>query len=138
MKGIFCMLFFTLMTSGIFALGIAEEKNAARSQPLVIGETNETVSPIIADEGTAVLEEAKTIITGRIAVFGNEPHTFLGIVDENGKEYAVYSPDYEAELKKLQGQKIEFTVDILNEIKVYGSLFLKGGTVKPVSWKILE
>ena len=77
-------------------------------------------------------------ITGRIVIFGNEPNTFIGIVVDDGTEYAVYSPDREAELRRLQGHRIEFTVVFLDEPQAYGSLFLKGGTVSPIEWKVLE
>jgi hypothetical protein len=29
-------------------------------------------------------------LTGRIQIYGNEPHTFAGIIDEDGTEYAIY------------------------------------------------
>ena len=106
------MFLFFLHISGIFASGKGECNNA----------------------------EAETSVTirGRIVIFGSEPHTFVGIVSEDGTEYSVYSPSHEAELRRLQGYKIEFTVVLLDEPKGYGSLFLKGGTVNPLSWKILD
>jgi len=73
-----------------------------------------------------------TIITGKIQIYGTEPHTFVGILDDNGTEYAVYSPLYEQDLRRLQGHIIEFTVVLLDEPKNYGGLFLKGGTVIPI------
>jgi len=77
-------------------------------------------------------------ITGMVQIYGNEPHTFVGIVDENGTEYAVYPPSQEAELRKLQGHLIEFTVIMLDEPKGEGGLYLKGGTVTPISWEIIR
>ena len=77
-------------------------------------------------------------ITGTVEIYGSEPYTFAGIVDENHVEYAVYPPSQEAELRKLQGRLIAFTVLMLNEPKGYGSLFLKGGTVTPLSWEIIR
>jgi len=60
----------------------------------------------------------------------------VGIVDERENEYAVYPPEKEEELRKLQGHLIEFTVVFLEKPQAYGSLFLKGGTVTPVTWEI--
>jgi len=82
--------------------------------------------------------ENTTRITGMVQVYGSEPHTFVGIVDEKGTVYAVYPPSSEAELIKLQGHLIEFTVIMLDEPKGEGGLYLKGGTVTPLSWEILR
>jgi len=77
-------------------------------------------------------------ITGRVQIYGNEPNTFTGIVDQAGTEYAVYPPAQEERLRALQGHLIEFTVIPINEPKSYGSLFLKGGTVEPITWEIIR
>ena len=77
-------------------------------------------------------------ITGSVRIYGSEPHTFVGIVDENGIEYAVYPPSKEEELRKLQGYLIAFTVVFLDEPKGEGGLYLKGGTVTPLSWEIIR
>jgi hypothetical protein len=77
-------------------------------------------------------------ITGSVRIYGSEPHTFVGIVDEKGTEYAVYPPSKEEELRKLQGHLIDFTVIFMDEPQGYGSLFLKGGTVTPVNWEIIR
>jgi len=77
-------------------------------------------------------------ITGTVHIYGNEPHTFVGIVDERGNEYAVYPVSKEAELRKLQGHLIVFTVIMLDEPKGEGGLYLKGGTVTPLSWEIIR
>ena len=82
-------------------------------------------------------EESSVMIRGRVQIYGNEPHTFAGIVDENGTEYAVYPRSSEDELRPLQGYLIEFTVIMLDETQGYGGMFLGGGTVTPVSWEIL-
>lgn len=74
-------------------------------------------------------------ITGRVQIYGNEPHTYVGIIDENDVEYLVTPPSVGDELRKLQGRLIEFTVVIVSESP---SMFLKGGTVKPVEWKIIR
>jgi hypothetical protein len=83
-------------------------------------------------------EENTAKITGSVRIFGSEPHTFVGIVDENGTEYAVYPASQEAELRKLQGHLIVFTVVFLDEPKGEGGLYLKGGTVTPLSWEIIR
>jgi len=77
-------------------------------------------------------------ITGMVHIYGNEPFTFVGIVDRDSTEYAVYPASLEAELRRLQGHLIEFTVVFLDEPQGYGSLFLKGGTVTPLSWEIIQ
>ena len=78
-------------------------------------------------------------IVGRVQIYGNVPHTYAGIVDENDNLYAVYPKSQEEELRKLQGHLIEFTVILLDKPRGYGSLFLKGGkTVIPVSWEIIQ
>ena len=79
---------------------------------------------------------AEKTITGKIRIYGNEPHTFVGIIDEKGTEYAVYSPSQEGELRKLQGHLIEFVVIFLDEPKGFGRL--QGGTVTPVRWKVIQ
>jgi hypothetical protein len=94
--------------------------------------SNSQNSPVMGGEG-------KTIhIIGRVVVFGNEPHTFVGIVSEDGTEYAVHPPEQEKKLRTFQGNLIEFTVILLKEPQGYGSLFLKGGTVTPVKWEIID
>jgi len=77
-------------------------------------------------------------ITGRVKIYGNEPHTFVGIVDEKGTEFAVYPPEQEEKLRKLQGYLIEFTVIFLEQPKGEGALYLKGGTVNPLEWSIIR
>jgi hypothetical protein len=77
------------------------------------------------------------ILRGTVRVYGSEPHTYAGIV-AGGKVYAVYPPEKEAEIRRLQGQDIEFTVQFLDKPKGYGSLFLVDGCITPVSWKLAE
>jgi len=95
-------------------------------------------SETIASEKKA--DESKEVVkmVGRVEVYGNEPHTFTGIVNEEGTQYSVYPPSQEAELRKLQGHLIEFTVIFLDEPQGFASLFLNGGTVTPVSWEVLQ
>ena len=84
------------------------------------------------------------IITGRIVVYGSEPRTFIGIANTEGGEYFVYSPEHEAELRSLQGHLIEFTVEIIDTennptaAPSYGAGLLRSGTVRPISWQIVN
>ena len=77
-------------------------------------------------------------ILGQIQIYGNEPHTFAGIVDQDGTQYSIYPPSVETELRSLQGCLIEFTVIMLNEPQGYGAAFLKGGTVTPLKWEKVQ
>jgi len=77
----------------------------------------------------------KTTLVGRIAVFGNEPHTFVGIVDEHDVAYSIYPPNNEAELRKLQGNLIEFTVILLNKPQGYAGKVL-GRSLTLIEWKV--
>lgn len=75
----------------------------------------------------------------RVEVYGNEPHTYVGILsEEDNKVYAVYPPEQESKLRMLQGQRLEMTLRFLQRPQGYGSLFLKDGTVNPVSWTVLK
>jgi hypothetical protein len=85
---------------------------------------------------TAKMEDTVQI-TGRIVIFGNEPFIYAGIAAEDGTNYAIYPEETERELRAFQGHLIRFTVIFMEEERVYGSLFLRGGTVKPVSREIL-
>jgi hypothetical protein len=81
--------------------------------------------------------EYKTIV-GRVQVYGNSPFTFVGIIDENDTEYAVYPPAKERELRALQGHLIRFTVILFDEPRGPGGFSLRGGTVEPINWEIIE
>jgi len=128
MKVIVFLLFFLLIIPNAFSCGRKEKNN---SQPLKVENVNTE-----GQSGTGT--ENMTKLTGRVQIYGSEPHTFVGIVDENGTEFAVYPPEQEEKLRKLQGHLIEFTVIFLDEPQGYGSLFLKGGTVNPVKWEIIR
>jgi hypothetical protein len=73
-------------------------------------------------------------LSGRVQIFGNEPHTYAGIV-AGDKAYAIYPPEKEAELRLFQGQDLLFTVRFLEKPQGYGSLFLTDGCVTPISWR---
>ncbi|MDR0643917.1 MAG: hypothetical protein LBG05_03235 [Treponema sp.] len=76
-------------------------------------------------------------LRGYVQIYGNEPHTYVGIVS-NGKVYAVYPPEKEVELRKLQGRAFEFSIRFLDPPQGEGGLFLKDGCITPLSWKILD
>jgi len=117
-------ILFALAVFSVFSCGTAS------------GEQLEQGSAGNSPPGSSVENTAR--ITGTVHIYGNEPHTFVGIVDENGTEYAVYPPSKEAELQKLQGHLIAFTVIMLDGPKGEGGLYLKGGTVTPLSWEIIR
>ena len=116
------ILIFILTAFQLFSVGIRESNNMT-----------DTTSEKKQDKA----KENAAKILGRVQVYGNEPHTFVGIVDETGTEYAVYPKEQEDRLRSLQGHIIEFTVIFLDEPKTYGSLFLRGGTVEVVSWLVI-
>jgi len=124
-KPVIFILFFTLIIPCVFPCGKKEKNNV---QP-VSAETFIT-------EGQGMENMIKII--GRISIYGSEPHTFVGIVDEGGTEFAVYPPEQEEKLRQLQGRLIEFTVIVLDEPKGEGGLYLKGGTVNPIEWIIIR
>ncbi|MHC6201743.1 hypothetical protein ACYULU_00950 [Breznakiellaceae bacterium SP9] len=92
--------------------------------------TREVVHKVTGDE--------TVIITGTVHIYGSEPHTYVGIVSEDGsRTYAVYPHEKGEELRALQGRLIEFTVRFLEKSMGEGSLYLRDGTVTPFSWIIL-
>jgi hypothetical protein len=105
--------------SGLFAMG----KGDASSSPP-------------QSEGPEAPANAR-IIRGRVRVYGNEPHTYAGIETTDGKRYAVFPAEKEKEIRNLQGNLVEFTVVFSEKPQGYGSLFLRDGSVTPLSWRIL-
>jgi hypothetical protein len=91
-----------------------------------------------AEESLAT--EANTVLTqtirGRVVVFGSEPHTFVGIVTDEGKQYNVTPPEKEDEIRKLQGYAISFTVIFQNVPAGPPGLALQNGTVELLSWAV--
>ena len=128
MKIAVIILLLSLVPLSVFPWGRREKKSVSQQAPV---ESIEVTSDNDAMDNTIK-------ITGRVEIFGNVPHTFIGIVSEDGRQYAVYPPEQEEQLKSLQGHLIEFTVELLDEGRGYGSLFLRGGTVTPLSWEILR
>jgi len=79
------------------------------------------------------------IIRGRVKIYGNEPHTYAGIeLEDKSKIYAVSPKEMDPVIRELQGHLIEFKVIMLVNPQGEASLFLKDGTVKLVSWKIIQ
>ena len=119
----FFIFLFTFAAFNLFSLGNREK----------IGD-----SPS-ANVETSGADMKNTIkITGRIMIYGNEPHTSVGIVDEKGTEYAISPASREEELRTLQGHLIEFTVFFPDESVCNDDLCLLGGTVTPVEWRIIR
>ncbi|MDR3325579.1 MAG: hypothetical protein LBS82_06330 [Spirochaetaceae bacterium] len=77
-------------------------------------------------------------IQGRVLIYGNEPHTYAGIETTDGKRYAVFPPDKEQEIRSAQGSLVEFVVVFAEKPQGYGALFLRDGSVTPLSWRILD
>ena len=98
------------------------------------------ISVFSCSSGAQVEDTTETTkIIGRVHVFGSVPHTFVGIVNEAGIEYAVYPHSKEGDLVELQGYLIEFSVIFPDEPpQTEASLSLTGGTVTPVSWVIIR
>ena len=115
------IIIFTVLPFNVFSFGRREKRTAVNTVTENTMETENTVK-----------------IRGTVRIFGNTPHTFVGIVSEDGEEYAVYPPEMEEELRRLQGHLIEFIVLLLDEPRGQGSLFLRSGTVTPISWEIIQ
>jgi hypothetical protein len=126
-------MFFILAALPMFSLG-KREKN---KNDFFTVEVNGTKN--IDDSDKTHRESSDMIkIVGKVQIYGTDPFTFVGILDQNGSEYAVYPPEKEEEIRTLQGHLIEFQVVFANEQRSYGGLFLEGGTVIPVTWKIIQ
>jgi hypothetical protein len=100
-----------------------------------LGKGDATPSPPQA-EG-AELPDGARLIRGRVRVWGNEPHTYAGIETTDDKRYAVFPAEKENEIRDLQGNLVEFTVVFSEKPQGYASLFLRDGSVTPLSWRII-
>ena len=79
------------------------------------------------------------IIRGRVKVYGNEPHTYAGIeTEDKTKIYAVSPKEIDTIIRELQGHLIDFKVMMITNPEGEASMYLKDGTVKLISWKIIE
>jgi len=132
MKLIVFTIYFMFIVLNIFSLGNKEKMSNNGNSSI------ENVVPGNSGNQVDIETRSTTMITGNVQIYGNEPHTFVGIIDKNGVEYAVYPVSQEEELRKLQGHLIEFTVVLLDKAQGSRGMSLKGGTVTPVSWKIIQ
>ena len=93
---------------------------------------------ISVEESTGEMDNTVKI-TGMVKIYGHEPFSYLGIEDQDGTQYAVHPLSVADELSELQGRIIEFTVVFLDEqAPGMAGLMLRGGTVTPLSWKIVR
>ena len=111
-----------LCSSFISAFGVHETKSDNQS---------------VVKENTALVT-----ITGYIKVYGAMPHTYLGIVTEDKKNYTVLADkDVLSQLQKTQGKSVALTGNIIlrdeNSTKMLFQT-LKDGQFKLKDWKILE
>ncbi|GMO49903.1 MAG: hypothetical protein Pg6C_13050 [Treponemataceae bacterium] len=78
---------------------------------------------------------ARQKFIGTVHVYGNEPRTYIGLKDESdGKVYTIANSGKEAELRLLQGKRIEFTVKI-EEPRSYPPA---DGVVTIISYAVLD
>jgi len=83
MKIVFFALFSIVTIPGIFSLGNKEKRNNPQNQPI-------TGTEIVAAPNQADTGKNDTVkIIGKIQIYGNEPFTFVGIIDQDKIEYAV-------------------------------------------------
>lgn len=75
----------------------------------------------------------KMKITGHVHIYGNAPHTFVGFVTDEGRQYSLVvaqGSDFSAEqLSDLQGTHLELTGKIIKNTDASGGAFqiLKDG-----------
>lgn len=89
------------------------------------------------DKVEAVQLQQVTVV-GQIGVYGNEPHTWLGFVDQKGVEYALdATADMLQELRGMQGLILEITgkLDAIPEGQPAGFQALSGGTLHVQEFK---
>jgi len=124
-------LLYIVTASLAFFSGIREAVSDSQNTPVNIETVDAAVQANTSDNTTK--------ITGKVQIYGNEPHTFVGIIDHHDStEYAVYPPSIEEELRRLQGRLIEFTIVKQDEPMGLGGLQLNGGTVTVIEWRIIR
>ncbi|MCL2602048.1 MAG: hypothetical protein FWD91_04455 [Treponema sp.] len=123
MKFLVFVMFFIAIHASLFSVG---RKEQADNLQIVESERGG------AERGGAVQ------VVGRVQIYGSEPHTFVGIVDTDSNEYAIYPATQEEALRKLQGHLLAFTVIFMDEPRGYGATFLNGGTVTVLTWEIIR
>lgn len=88
-------------------------------------------------------EPVQSTVTGLVHIYGNEPHTFAGIVCDDGKAYTVRGEkEMVAEIRATQGEKISVTGVIIPAVTkdsegrdILPFEQLKDGTIRASSWK---
>lgn len=99
------------------------------------------VLPCFAFGGRDKVDAAKfrsVTVVGQIGVYGNEPHTWLGFVDQKGVEYALDAPaDILEQLRNMQGFILEVTgkLDEMPKGQPVGLQVLSGGTIHVEEFK---
>lgn len=79
-----------------------------------------------------IKESSEIVVTGLVKIYGNEPHTFVGFVSQDGTEYSLKAKDKELKkLKKMQGILLEISGNLasVTETKGLGLYQLNGGTI---------
>jgi len=141
MKFVLIIIFLFIINAALFSWGKKEKADASQQSPPTFPTAAGIDEPVrFVNENSPRDEKNSSAvkIVGRVQIFGSEPRTFAGIVDENGIEYAVYPESQEAALRELQRYLIEFTVIPLDEPRGYAAAFLGGGTVTLLEWKIIR
>ena len=99
------------------------------------------ILPSFALGGRDKVESAQLLpvtVVGQIGVYGNEPNTWLGFVDQKGVEYALdATADMLQELRGMQGLILEITgeLDAIPEGQPEGFQALSGGTLHVQEFK---
>jgi len=86
------------------------------------------------DEAGKTDAAREAVLVGMVRIYGNEPHTWVGIdTGIEGKVYSVEPLETARELRSLQGNLMEFKVRIRNTA-------LPGleGIATMLSWRILQ
>ena len=88
---------------------------------------------------TAALQPVKVV--GQVGVYGNEPHTWLGFVDQGGGEYALdATPEVLKELRNLQGVLLEISgfLEPVPEGQPVGFQTLSGETIRIEEYSVYK
>jgi len=74
-------------------------------------------------------------LQGMIKIYGNEPHTWVGLETvPDGKVYAIVPPEKAAEFRILQGRLLEVRV-AFQDAALPPALPPADGMITPLSWK---
>ena len=90
--------------------------------------------PVISGASPKKEESVDIVIQGMVKIYGNEPHTWVGIETvPDGKIFFVEPPEKAKELGSLQGRLIEFTVVIYDTTRPGLE-----GTATVLSWRVVR